>query len=89
MAGCLAMGTKYHDNYLAIAKACGFSTGMPSLWRHGKRQPSRAVRFILKLADLHGIEALLSGELAQTPSKLAQDSIQVPKPKRTRKRKAK
>ena len=83
------MRRHYTDNWLAIAKACGFSTGMPSLWRHGKRRPSKAVALILRLVELHGVNALFHGELAQTPSKLAQDSAQVPKPKRKAKRKAK
>lgn len=79
----------YSDNWLAIAKAGGFSSGMPSLWRHGKRKPSKAIALILKLVELHGANALFHGTLAIPPNKLAQDSAQVPKPKQTRKRKAK
>lgn len=80
------MNVKYSDNYLAVVKACGFSNGMASLWRHGKRKPNKAVLFVLRLVEKYGVEAILSGELAIPPNKLAQDSTQVPKPKRTRRK---
>lgn len=83
------MGRIYADNLTAIARAAGLGTGVASLWRHGKRKPSNLARFVFRLVEMHGLDALLSGELAQTPSKLAQDSAQVPKPKRNAKRKGK
>ena len=83
------MNVKFSDNYLAVVKACGFSNGMASLWRHGKRKPNKAVLFVLRLVEKYGVEAILSGELAIQPNKVAQESSQVPKPKLPRKRKAK
>ena len=79
----------YADNLTAIARAAGLGSGVASLWRHGKRKPSNLARFVFRLVEMHGLDALLSGELAQTPNKLAQDSTQVPKRKVTRKRKVK
>ena len=80
------MHAPYHDGLHKLVKTLGMSTAQASLWRHGKVKPSRAVLFVMKLVEMHGWEALLSGELAQIPSQLAQDSPQVPKPKRTRKK---
>ena len=83
------MHAPYHDGLHKLVKTLGMSTAQASLWRHGKVKPSRAVLFVMKLVEMHGWEALLSGELEQTPRKVAQDSSQVPKPKATRKRKTK
>ncbi len=83
------MGRIYADNLTAIARAAGLGTGVASLWRHGKRKPSNLARFVFRLVEMHGLDALLSGELAHSPNKLAQDSPQVPKRKATRKRKGK
>jgi hypothetical protein len=83
------MHAPYHDGLHKLVKTLGMSTAQASLWRHGKVKPSRAVLFVMKLVEMHGWEALLSGELAHSPNKLAQDSTQVPKRKATRKRKAK
>ena len=89
VAACPEMGRIYADNLTAIARAAGLGTGVASLWRHGKRRPSNLARFVFRLVEMHGLDALLSGELAIPPNKVAQESSQVPKPKRTRKRKAK
>ena len=83
------MHAPYGDGLHDMAKAIGLSSGVASAWRRGRRKPSRAVRFIMELVNRHGLDALLSGELAQTPGLLAQDSTQVPKPKRTRKKRTK
>ena len=83
------MGRIYADNLTAIARAAGLGTGVASLWRHGKRRPSNLARFVFRLVEMHGLDALLSGELANPPNKVAQESPQVPKPKRTRRRKVK
>ena len=83
------MHAPYHDGLHRLVKTLGMSPTQASMWRHGKAKPSRAVLFVMKLVEMHGWEALLSGELAQTPSQLAQDSPQVPKPKRKAKRKGK
>lgn len=83
------MHAPYGDGLHKLVRTLGMSHGQASVWRHGKAKPSRAVQFIMRLVEIHGWEALLSGELAQTTNKLAQDSPQVPKPKRTRKRKTK
>lgn len=83
------MHAPYNDGLHQLVKTLGMSTAQASLWRHGKVKPSRAVQFVMKLVEMHGWEALLSGTLAIPPNKPAQESAQVPKPKRTRKRKAK
>ena len=83
------MHAPYHDGLHKLVKTLGMSTAQASLWRHGKVKPSRAVLFVMKLVEMHGWEALLSGNLEQSPRKVAQDSPQVPKRKATRKRKAK
>ena len=86
VAACPEMGRIYADNLTAIARAAGLGTGVASLWRHGKRRPSNLARFVFRLVEMHGLDALLSGELAQTPNKVAQDSTQ---PVATKKRRAK
>ena len=83
------MHAPYHDGLHRLVKTLGMSTAQASLWRHGKVKPSRAVQFVMKLVEMHGWEALLSGTLAIPPNKVAQDSAQVSKPKRPRKRKVK
>lgn len=83
------MHAPYHDGLHRLVKTLGMSTAQASLWRHGKVKPSRAVLFVMKLVEMHGWEALLSGNLEQSPRKVAHDSPQVPKRKATRKRKAK
>lgn len=73
------MGVKYSDNYVQLAKVCGYNGSMPSLWRSGKRRPTKAFVFLMRLAERHGINAILSGELAQLPDNLARDYSQAPK----------
>lgn len=80
---------KYHDGYRQLADAIGLTRATASHWRKGRRNQSKPVQFIMRLAKVHGWNALLSGTLAIPSDKVAQDSTQVPKPKRTRKRKAK
>ena len=80
------MGRIYADNLTAIARAAGLGTGVASLWRHGKRRPSNLARFVFRLVEMHGLDALLSGDLAQSKPKVAQDSTQ---PVATKKRRSK
>lgn len=77
------------DGLTDIALACGMGRQIASHWRNGRRGMSKAAQLLYRLVQIHGLDALLSGELAQTPNKVAQESAQVPKPKRARKRKGK
>ena len=77
------------DGLTDIALACGMGRQIASHWRNGRRGMSKATQLLYKLVQIHGLDALLSGELAQPPRQLAQDSTQVPKPKRNAKRKVK
>ena len=77
------------DGLTDIALACGMGRQIASHWRNGRRGMSKAAQLLYRLVQIHGLDALLSGELAQTPNKLAQDSAQVPNPKRKAKRKGK
>ena len=74
------------DGLTDIALACGMGRQIASHWRNGRRGMSKAAQLLYKLVQIHGLDALLSGELAQTPNKPAQDSTQVPNRKRTRKK---
>ena len=85
----LDMHAPYGDGLHKLVRTLGMSHGQASVWRHGKAKPSRAVQFIMRLVEIHGWDALLAGELAHSPNKLAHDSPQVPKRKATRKRKVK
>ena len=80
------MHAPYHDGLHRLVKTLGMSTAQASLWRHGKVKPSRAVQFVMKLVEMHGWEALLSGTLAIPPDKPAQEYAQVPKPKRAKRK---
>lgn len=77
------------DGLTDIALACGMGRQVASHWRNGRRGMSKAAQLLYKLVQIHGLDALLAGELAHSPNKLAQDSPQVPKRKVTRKRKGK
>ena len=77
------------DGLTDIALACGMGRQIASHWRNGRRGMSKAAQLLYKLVQIHGLDALLAGELEQSPRKVAQDSTQVPKPKRTRKKRTK
>jgi hypothetical protein len=77
------------DGLTALAQACGMTRQTSYAWRSGRRRMSKAVQLLHRLVQIHGLNVLLGGELAQSPSKLAQDSSQPTKPKRTRKNKVK
>lgn len=77
------------DGLTDIALACGMGRQIASHWRNGRRGMSKAAQLLYRLVQIHGLDALLSGELEQSPRKVAQDSIQVPKRKVTRKKRAK
>lgn len=85
----LGMAYREADTIGRLAKAIGVTSGAASHWRTGRRRMSKAVLLLYRLVAIHGFDALFHGELAQTPNKPAQESSQVPKPKRTRKRKQK
>ena len=77
------------DGLTDIALACGMTRQVASAWRNGRRGMSRPAQMLVRLVQIHGFNALFHGELEQSPRKVAQDSTQVPKPKRNAKRKAK
>ena len=83
------MRPRHPDGLTALAQVCGMTRQTAYAWRSGRRRMSRAVRLLHRLVEIHGFDALFHGELEQSPRKVAQDSTQVPKPKRNAKRKGK
>ena len=82
----LGMAFREADTIGRLAKAIGVTSGAASHWRTGRRRMSKAVLLLYRLVAIHGFDALFHGSLAIPTNKLAQDSTQVPKPKRTRRK---
>ena len=46
-----------------LAEALGVARVTVQNWEHGRRNPSALAKFALRLIHMHGLNALLSGEL--------------------------
>ena len=85
----LGMAFREPDMIGRLGKAIGVTSGASSNWRTGRRRMSKAVQLLYRLAQIHGLDALLSGTLDNSHGKLAQDSAQPVAVKKRRKKRTK
>ena len=71
-----------------LTRTIGLSRGAVNHWQRGVRKPGKLAQFVLKLIEIHGLDALLSGELSANSQRNPLQSSNKRKPSKGSKAKA-